>query len=300
MSAATPTVSVILPVYDRLRFLVPAVESVFAQTVSDWELIVADDGSAEPTRAWLASLRDPRVRVLLLAHSANPSRVRNSALGQARGRHVAFIDSDDLWATTHLERHLEAAHRHPDRRWSYSACGRIDAAGRHLHEQRRSERIPRDGWIFEQLLARRTVIAMPAVVATRELLAAVGGFDEELRFGEFHDLCLRLALRSPVTGIREPLCFVRAHDEHYSANRAAAFAGWMRLYEKHASRAQEANHRAICQRMRAVVALDLARLRRAASGRTAAVETLRSADVFSWRHVSLWGRAVFDLARPRR
>jgi len=300
MSAAAPAVSVILPVYDRLQFLVPAVESVFAQTVGDWELVIADDGSSEPTRTWLASLRDPRVRVLSLAHSANPSRVRNAALAQARGRSVAFIDSDDLWATTHLEKHLVAAHEHPERRWSYSACGRIDAAGRLLHEQQRPERVPRDGWIFERLLARRTVIAMPAVVAARELLAGIGGFDEELPFGEFHDLCLRLALQSPATGIREALCFVRAHDEHYSANRGAAFASWMRLYAKHASQAQKANHRAICERMHAAVALDLARLRRAASGRAAALETLRSANVFSWRHVSLWGRAVFDLARPRR
>ena len=158
MIASTPAVSVILPVYERLALLRYAVESVFAQSVENWELIIADDGSSAAMRTWLASLSDPRVRVLHLAHSGVPSRVRNAALAVARGGHVAFLDSDDVWEPTHLERHLDAARKNPEHRWSYSACGRIDADGRQIQERSRPERMPRDGWIYEAVLARRIVM----------------------------------------------------------------------------------------------------------------------------------------------
>src|SRR6185437_668849 len=91
-----PLVSVILPTFNRLGYLQAAVDSVFNQTMRDWELIVADDGSDSETRAYLQSFAEkPRVRVLWLSHSGNPGAVRNAALQCARGEYVAFLDSDD-------------------------------------------------------------------------------------------------------------------------------------------------------------------------------------------------------------
>ena len=104
-----PVVSVIVPTFNRLRFLRPAIESAFAQTFTDWELIIADDGSDLATRQYLQSLaKQPRVTVLWLAHTGRPSVVRNKALLGAVGEYVAFLDSDDLWAARKLERQLEA------------------------------------------------------------------------------------------------------------------------------------------------------------------------------------------------
>ncbi|HYM28419.1 MAG TPA: glycosyltransferase family 2 protein, partial [Steroidobacteraceae bacterium] len=82
-----------MPTFDRLQFLPPAIGSVFAQTLTDWELIIADDGSGEDTRAYLRSLTDPRVRVLWMAHSGRPGVMLNAALRAARGEYVAFLDS---------------------------------------------------------------------------------------------------------------------------------------------------------------------------------------------------------------
>ena len=93
-----PAVSIIFPTYDRLRYLRPAIDSVLAQTFTDWELIIADDGSEEETRSYLRSLGDRRMRTLWLPHSGNPARVRNAALRMTTGALVAFLDSDDLWA----------------------------------------------------------------------------------------------------------------------------------------------------------------------------------------------------------
>src|ERR1700754_463468 len=89
-----PAVSVVLPTYNRPDYLREAMASVFAQTLDDWELIVADDGSDEETKAYLRGIDDPRVTVLWLAHSGTPSMGRNAAIRQARGDYVAFLDSD--------------------------------------------------------------------------------------------------------------------------------------------------------------------------------------------------------------
>ena len=97
---AAATVSVVLPTFNRLKFLRPAVESVYAQTFTDWELIFADDGSDLETRQYLQSLENrPRVTVVWLPHTGRPAIVRNAAVSRAVGEYVAFLDSDDLWAS---------------------------------------------------------------------------------------------------------------------------------------------------------------------------------------------------------
>ena len=98
-----PLVSIILPTFGRLEYLRQTVASVYRQTLRDWELIVADDGSDAETRAYLRTLEaDSRVRLLWLTHTGIPAIVRNSAARSAGGEYVAFLDSDDLWAPEKL------------------------------------------------------------------------------------------------------------------------------------------------------------------------------------------------------
>jgi glycosyltransferase involved in cell wall biosynthesis len=294
-----PSVSIVLPTFNRVQFLAPAIESVLAQTHTDWEMIIADDGSGEETRAYLRRISDPRVRILWLSHCGNPARVRNAAIEAAGGRHVAFLDSDDLWAPAKLERQCAAMRARPGVRWSYCACRRIDAQGRPLSDEPMRARPPVDGWIFEPLLKLRTAVAMPTVVADRELVRAIGGFDEQQLFGEFHDFCLRLALHSEVVAVREPLCSVRTHAEHYSGDRVAAQESWMRLYEKMAGLlTSNGELQAYCARKRSETSLQLARLRGEREGYLAICSTLRSALAFSWRYPKWWLGALKSLVWP--
>src|SRR6478736_4385449 len=94
------SVSVIVPSYNRTKFLEAALASALAQTVDDREIIVADDGSEPETRAFLRDAASRGVRVIELPHCGNPGHVRNMAIEAARGRYVAFLDSDDLWKPT--------------------------------------------------------------------------------------------------------------------------------------------------------------------------------------------------------
>ena len=113
MSDGAPKVSVIMATFNRPQYLGPAIDSVLGQTMTDLELIIADDGSNDATRAVLRSLTaDPRVHVLWREHCGNPAAVRNAALREARGEFVAFQDSDDVWLPQKLARQLEALERY--------------------------------------------------------------------------------------------------------------------------------------------------------------------------------------------
>ena len=208
---AAAIVSVVLPTFNRLRFLRPAVESLYAQTLTDWELIVADDGSDPETKQYLQSLANhPRVTVVWLPHSGRPSIVRNAALRRAGGEYVAFLDSDDLWAPTKLARQIETLRTRVNCRWSYTGFLRVDASGIPLPEEaRRPWWVPYEGDIFEQVATGRAAIRTPSVLATRELIAQAGGFDEAMLSAEDYDLWLRLALYSEVAIVDEPLVHVR-------------------------------------------------------------------------------------------
>ena len=128
--APRPWVSIVVPTFDRLEYVRPALDSVFAQTFSDWDLIIADDGSGEDLHAYLRDLGSrPRVKVVWLPHRGIPAAVRNAAVREATGTHVAFLDSDDLWAPRKLERQIALLTARPECGWSYTAFRQVDRQG---------------------------------------------------------------------------------------------------------------------------------------------------------------------------
>ncbi|SRR5579871_619518 len=289
------TVSVVLPSFNRTGYLARAIESVLSQSTTDLELLIADDGSAAETRDYLRGLGDRRVQILWLAHSGLPSRARNAALASASGRYVAFLDSDDVWHPMKLQRQLEAIER-TAARWSFVLADRIDASGQPLAPPA-AVPTPREGWVFDDLLRQRFTIPMPSVLAERTLLAEIGGFDESLPFAEWHDLALRLALAAPVALAGERLCSIRAHGEHYSADRAAALRSWIALHEKMAVRAPTPALRRVAKDLRADAALRLAGAHLAAGRRGAALRALGDSARTGWRLPRWWRGAVPRFAR---
>ncbi|WP_448097575.1 glycosyltransferase [Luteibacter yeojuensis] len=256
-----PTVSIVLPTYNRPVYLREAVASVLAQSYEDWELIIADDGSSEETRTYLRGIEDRRVTVLWLPHTGVPSISRNAAIRQARGRYIAFLDSDDLWVPTKLARQVDALLGSPGCGWSYTAVDLIHPDGQPVDRSGFVPWLPHSGDITEHVLKIEAIIAIDSVMVDRHLLMDVGSFDEGQRFGEDYDLYVRLAMRSPVQVIDEPLAVVRATDgANYSANRIDAYAGWVQLYDKYAGWLPNKRLRAVARRRRAESVLVLARL----------------------------------------
>jgi hypothetical protein len=297
-------VSIIMPTYDRLEFLRPAVDSVLAQTFEDWDLIIADDGSSEPTRAYLRTLAlRPRVKVIWLEHTGNPGAVRNAAIREAGGEYIAFMDSDDLWMPTKLERQMSAMRAHLDCRWSCTGSMLIDASGG-FKPLGYEQRIRYRGAVLEHLLVHAMDIWTPAVVVERRLLAQVGGFNEELRLFEDYDLWLRLASQSEIHPIDEPLiCVRRSHDRHYTAEDGAVSMAACRHKSLQSLRpfVMDSRLRSLVGRAHARSVLDLANLQ-ATTDRLGAAKTVLSSLTWSWRYGQWWAglpRTVLRLLAPR-
>ncbi|MBS4748892.1 teichuronic acid biosynthesis protein TuaG [Bacillus altitudinis] len=104
-----PLVSIITPAYNAERYLTDTVHSVLAQTYSNWELIIADDCSTDGTRKLLGELSqtDDRINVIYLEENGGAAIARNTAIKQAKGRFIAFLDSDDMWKQTKLEKQVK-------------------------------------------------------------------------------------------------------------------------------------------------------------------------------------------------
>jgi glycosyltransferase involved in cell wall biosynthesis len=294
-----PGVSVILPTFNRLEYLRAAIGSVLAQTHTDWELIIADDGSADETRAFLADIRDARVSTIRLAHSGNPAAVRNEAIRRARGPYLAFLDSDDVWDPRKLELQLDLMRSRPHRRWSYTRDRAIDEHGNALPPAATERWLPYEGSILEPLLKLDALISTPSVVAERTFVNEVGGFDEEQRYGEDYDLWVRLAMRSEVSVLAEPLVCVRNHHvDRYSIDRVAACRAWVRLYGKIAEIVPDSHLRSLCRHRRGETSLVLAGLYVDQGHILWVTQTVLAASTYSWPYPDWWWGAVKAMVRP--
>jgi glycosyltransferase involved in cell wall biosynthesis len=290
----SPAVSIILPTFNRVEFLRAAIESVFAQTFEDWELIIADDGSSGETRNYLRTLQaPPRVRVIWLTHSGRPSVVRNAALREAQGEYAAFIDSDDSWLPRKLELQIASLRRHAQRKWSCTRFALIDGSG---NPSAPARNLPAPvGWILEKLLKSQVGIALPSVLVSRQLLEQLGAFDEELVMCEDDELWFRLAAVSEIDGVDEPLTLVRRHGQH-SGSDVLAWQDRRRVFEK-ALRASGGGHLAILRKQRAEMSAGLARSQAASGKRIGALVTLFSSMPHSWRYPQRWLGALSATAR---
>ena len=227
-----PTVSIVLPTYNRLPLLQQAVASVLAQSFRAWELIIVDDGSEDGTTDWVRTLTDPRIRLLASEHCGRPARLRNEAIRHAHGAYIAFLDSDDLWQPDKLRTQLEALAVDPHARWGYTNHTLIDADSRALDIKKAKPWTPISGWIIERLLVHDAIVSLPSVLVERALLDEIGGFDESLAFCEDYDLWLRLADRAQVLAVPLPLTSIRVHDKSFTWGRPEVTATFARVYER--------------------------------------------------------------------
>ena len=299
----TPLVSIVMPTYNRLQYLRAAIGSVFAQTVPDWELVIADDGSDRETRSYLQSLTEsPRVRILLRPHCGVPAVVRNAGLAEASGAYVAFLDSDDEWMPQKLERQLTALRARPERRWSYTGYLLIDDAGTAKPRTAYQERARPQGSILAALLANDVDIWTPAVVVERKLLVHLGGFNPRLVLFEDYDLWLRLATQSDIDLVDEPLIGVRRHTEHFRPEGRNIMA---QSRDQSLQAVQELvkgpRLRRLVGQERARSALDLVRAR-AETDRAGAVRSVLRGGNGAWRYPAWWAglpRTLLKVVLPR-
>lgn len=284
-----PTVSIVLPTFNRLRYLPDTIASIFAQTFVDWELLITDDGSDAATKAYLETLGEvPRVRFIPLSHTGRPAVVRNRAVREALGKYIAFMDSDDIWLPSKLDRQIKVMQAQPSNRWCHTQFELVDERGHTRHMA------AAQGWILNPLLEAKTVIALPSVMVSRRLLESVGGFDESLTMCEDYDLWLRLAAVTRIVAIHEPLTRVRRHNAHYGNPRIALGDG-LRVLDKALASNLGARSRKIARRAHSIYSAMLAKHYAGTGLRVESLGLLLKTAPAAWRHPHWW-RIAFAAA----
>lgn len=207
-----PKVSVIIPTYNRLPMLKEAVDSVLAQNYEDMELIVVDDGSTDGTGEAMKGYGG-RVRLVQFPSNKGVSAARNKGILNARGKYIAFLDSDDLWVkgkikiqTTFLDENPHYPICYTDEIWIRK--------GRRVNPMQKHSKY--SGWIFEKCLPL-CIISPSSAMMRRALFSKVGLFDEALPVCEDYDFWLRVSSRFPIFFINRKLIIKRGgHPDQLS------------------------------------------------------------------------------------
>lgn len=204
-----PTVSVIIPTYNRADLVERSVNSVLDQTFVDLECLVVDDGSTDETVTVLESIDDDRLIVLENGENGGAPAARNVGIKAASGEYIAFLDDDDVWRPTKLAKQLDQLRSADDSvGLVYCWMDYHDDDGNLVTEYR-----PKlSGNIFLDVLDKQRVGNSSTLVAPASVVREVGGFDESLLRGDDGDFIRRIALQYDVEYVPEVL--VNAYIDH--------------------------------------------------------------------------------------
>jgi glycosyltransferase involved in cell wall biosynthesis len=209
-----PTVSINLCCYNSEKFLEATLQSIFAQTYKDWELVIVNDGSQDSTEQIVQKhIAAGWPIVYYRQANAGLSRSRNQAIELSRGGFIALIDHDDLWEPTKLEKQMTLFAGQPRIGLTFTDAlnlypnGATDLYSARLAPYRGSVLIP---------LLLGDFIVCSTVVVRRAALAEVGVFNPNFKQAEEYDLMLRLAERYEFDYVAEPLATYRWHDRNSS------------------------------------------------------------------------------------
>lgn len=221
-------ISVIIPVYGVEKYIAQTIESVLAQTYSNWELILVDDGSPDNSVEICQQFTDKRIKII---HQANRglAGARNTGIRHAKGEYLAFLDGDDLWLPEKLAKHLEHLEKNPSLGISYSRSALINETGETIGSYLMPKFEPLQA---ADLLEDNHIGNGSAAVIRRQVLAEIEFidnlhgkpetfyFDEHLRQAEDWECWLRIALQTQwqFAGIPESLTYYRVNTQGLTAN----------------------------------------------------------------------------------
>ncbi len=221
-------VSIVTPAYKTEKFIAETIESVIAQTYPHWELLIADDCSpdnlAEVVKKY--SEKDPRVKYLRMPQNGGPANARNLSLEQAKGRYIAFLDSDDLWHADKLTKQLDFMNKN-DYDFTYTAYQRFKMGG---------ELYPFINLVPEHVtysdLLKNTCISTLTVILDKSKVKDIHmtpgwGYDDYVLWLEI------LKKGTTAHGLNENLALYRVMDQSVSSNKKRALKWVWNIYYQH-------------------------------------------------------------------
>jgi glycosyltransferase involved in cell wall biosynthesis len=237
-----PTISVVIPSYNRAHLLRRCVQSALNQTFAPAEIIIADDKSTDDTRALVQSWQagEPRIRLVTLEVNSGPAAARNRGVAEARGEFVAFLDSDDTWDPDHLRSCIDFLQARPELDLVFGDLRRITEDGRVLHASFLLEHKRIDDYLVQaddhagwytfatpeaEALLQQYVVPIQTAVLRRDL-ALQFPFDPAIFGPEDYDFVLRLTRAGKRFGFVNAVhCDCYIHESNILSNGRSELRG---------------------------------------------------------------------------
>lgn len=296
-------VSVIIPVYKVEKYVAATVESVLAQTYTNFELLIIDDGSPDKSIEICQQFVDDRVRIIR-QENRGVAAARNTGIRQAQGEYLAFLDADDLWTPEKLAKHIEHLENSPTVGVSFCRSAFIDELGEPLGIYQ----ITKLKGITPLDLLCRTPIGNGSVPVIRRetlediafqdnLYTTVENFyfddDRQLHPSEDVECWLRIAMKTKwlIEGIPEPLTLYRVNSQGFSAQLVKKLNSWETMLEKARAYVPQES---MTEWENIAMAYQLRHLAR----RAVTLEAGSTAVKFAYRALSIYWRILLE--EPRR
>ncbi len=220
-------VSIIMPNYNSASFIEESIVSVLSQGYENWELILVDDCSSDDSLKAIEALiaDDKRIKLLQLTQNGGPAVARNRAIEEAKGRYIAFLDSDDLWHADKLSRQVSFMKDH-DIALSYTGYYRIKETGGEIVDQ---IKVPQK--VNHSELLKQNIIGCLTAIYDTEKIGKV--YMPDILKRQDFGLWLRILKKVPYAyGLDEPLAYYRVRTASVSSNKILASKYNWRLYRE--------------------------------------------------------------------
>jgi glycosyltransferase involved in cell wall biosynthesis len=222
-------VSVIIPTYNRKNMIGDAIQSVLNQTHRNFEIIIIDDASDDNTEEVVKSFNDVRIKYILHKENKGGSAARNTGIKKARGKFIAFLDSDDWWHPKKLELQLlkmQTSRINPD--LVYTGIKQVNNDGELIKEILPKFR----GNILNELLNQNVVGTTSSVCLKKEIFGNIGLFDENLPSRQDIDFWIRAAGKYTFDYVKTPLVYQRIHKNRITESLDLKIKGRLLLLYK--------------------------------------------------------------------
>jgi teichuronic acid biosynthesis glycosyltransferase TuaG len=214
-------ISVIIPAYNSVKYIEETINSVLAQTYSNFEIIIVDDSSTDGTFELCKKLSESnnKIKVFRIEHSGRPSVPRNFGINKAQGEFIAFLDSDDKWVKNKLKEQINFFKKNSEVSLVYSVSktfGEVNFFSQHYELFPLPFKAAKNK---TDLLTKGNSIPLSTVMVKTETVRSAGGFDEDpdLKL-EDYDLWIRLSDLGELGFLPRVHCYYRIHKNQFSGN----------------------------------------------------------------------------------
>lgn len=229
VNSPTVSVSVIIPAYNGMNYLPKTLESLLSQTFKDFEVIIVNDGSTDGIEDWFSTITDSRIKLISQVNQGIAA-ARNTGIAHAQGEYIAFLDTDDLWHSTKLEKQVQALDRNSEVGLVYTWVALINDRGKHLGKVRRHTV---EGNVWQKLIERDLVASGSCPMIRRRCFETEGLFDRNIPSSvEDWDMWLRIAAHYRFKVIEETLVYYRRHEGNLSKNWHTALESYQMAIDK--------------------------------------------------------------------